>query len=71
MLSACYREFVIVLEPYVQLEEVFVDCFLTSPRTTCYTALFHSKRDDWFKTVHLEGNLLAILQEVCCTYVVP
>lgn len=54
-----------MLEPYVQLEEVFVDCFLTSPRTTSYAALFHSKREDWFKQVHPDGNLLAILQEVC------
>ena len=53
-----------MLEPYVQLEEDFVECFLTSPRSTSYSALFHSKRDDWFKQVHVEGSLLAILQEV-------
>ena len=56
-----------MLEPYVQLEEVFVDCFLTSPRTTSYTALFSSRRDDWYKSVHSDGNLLAILQEVSRT----
>ena len=59
------REFVIVLEPYVQLEEMFVEYILTSPRTTCYSALFTSKKEDWYKSVHPEGNLLAIMQEVC------
>lgn len=67
--SAPSREFVIVLEPYVQLEEEFVECFLTSPRSTTYTNFFYSKRDDWFKMVHVEGSLLAILQEVSpCMY---
>ena len=54
----------IVLEPYVQLEEVFAECFLTSPRTTCYSTLFSSRREEWCKSIHPDGNLLAILQDV-------
>ena len=54
-----------MLEPYVQLEEVFVECFLTAPRSTSYSTHFNSKRNDWFKLVHPEGKLLTILQEVC------
>lgn len=53
----------IVLEPYVQLEDEFVDCFMTSPRTTSYERLFSSKKDNW-KAIHPEGSLLGILQEV-------
>lgn len=58
------QDFVIVLEPYVQLEDDFVECFLTSPRQNSYTALFNSSKDDWFKPLLPEGNLLAILEEV-------
>ena len=57
------REFVSVLEPYVQLEEEFVKNFMQKPRS-CYEACFHEGGEDKLKVVHPEGNLLAILQEV-------
>ncbi len=61
--SPC-RDFVIVLEPYVQLEKDFLECFLYSPRAASYNKLFSSKDDNWYKSIHSDGNLLAILQEV-------
>jgi len=57
------REFVLVLEPYVQLEEDFVNNFMRKPRD-CYEACFQKGGEDSLKAVHPEGNLLAILQEV-------
>ena len=62
-LPLSYREFVSVLEPYVQLEEEFVRNFMQKPRS-CYEACFHEGGEDKLKAVHPEGNLLAILQEV-------
>ena len=58
-----YREFVSVLEPYVQLEAEFVRNFMQKPRS-CYEACFQEEGEDKLKAVHPEGNLLAILQEV-------
>lgn len=54
-----YREFVIVLEPYVQPEEDFVMNFMTKPRE-CYQ---QAKSDSW-RAAHSDGNMLAIIPEV-------
>ena len=56
----------IILEPYIQLEEEFVECFVTNPRTNLYYPFFSSssKEDHWLKTINPDGNLLAVLQEV-------
>ena len=58
------REFVIILEPFVQLEGEFIDCFMSHPRTIIYEPLFAANDKIWVKSFNSDGNLLAVLQEV-------
>jgi len=55
---------VIILEPFVQLETEFIDCFMTHPRTLIYEPLFAAKDKIWVKSINSDGNLLSVLQEV-------
>ena len=67
------REFVLNLEPYVQLEEDFVRNFIKKPRES-YEQCFQQSVEEGLRAVQPEGNILVILQEVCvsvCLYVCP
>lgn len=55
-----YREFVIVFEPYVQLEEHFVCQLLARPRE-CYCTV---GVEEW-KKANDQRSLLLVLQDVC------
>ena len=53
----------LVLEPYVQLEEDFVYNFMSRPRCS-YEACFQQTGEDRLRPLQPEGNLLVVLQEV-------
>ena len=57
------REFNVVLEQYVEKEDEFLVNMVRRPRL-CYKACFDQTSEDKLKTLHPDGNLLVVLQEV-------